>query len=276
MKYSMINQIASFVNTCDGFQDCWEPFFRLFAQYAGPLRSLPVYLNTERAGFSFPRLRIIPTRVWPQSEPGRPTWSECLIRGLGAVAEPYVLYFQEDYFLKRPVEDIHLAAGLQLLQQDPGVGVVYLNEYGPQFRRSLPYGREFVQICDPASYRVSTQAAIWRKEFLLSVICPWESGWTFEKFASLRVRRFHRKLISLDPIVMRTAPAVDYIYTGVIKGKWKRECVELFRTHGINVDFSQRGFYRESGRLKTRCEVFRKAVAQPSALIRSLVSLVQH
>lgn len=271
----MRDSISVFVNTSDGFEDCWTPFFLLYSEYAGVLRNAPIYLNTERATFHYEGLSITSTHTWPVNELQRPTWSECLVRGLRAICEPYLLYMHEDYFLQQPVNEPIINDALDIIENDPTVGVIYLNRYGPQFQNSKRYSANFVEIQRPAKYMISTQSAIWRKDFLLSHVFPWENGWMFEKFGDVRALRSELKLLSVASELMETQPVVDYIYTGVIKGRWKVECVELFKQHGIEIDFGRRGFYREMGRLKSRMEVFKKLTGEPKSTLRSLMSLVR-
>jgi hypothetical protein len=269
----MLDSLSVFVNSSDGFRDCWQPFFDLYSRYGGTLLQAPLYLNTEKAEYTYPGINIIPTRVWPDSEAVRPSWSECLLRGLNTVQTPYMLYMQEDYFLRSPLSTAVLAKALDILHNDSSVGVIYLNKFGPQFLHARPFADGFVEILRPARYLVSMQAAIWRKDFLGSLVCAWENGWMFEKFGSLRVRKSNYKLLSVAPQIMNSSPVIDYVYTGVIKGQWKSECIELFEQHEIKVDFSKRGFYREMGRLKSRVEVLRKLVASPSSAVRSLLTV---
>ncbi len=272
----MCGPLAVFVNSSDGFQDCWPPFFNFFRRYGGMLCDLPLFLNTERASCCCEGLAVTSTLVWPIGEVQRPTWSECLVRGLRRVNKPYVLYLQEDYFLKRRVDDSQIAAALDLVSRDPEVGVVYLNKHGPAFQRSRPYSKGFVEICRPARYTVSTQAAIWRIDFLLSLIRPWENGWMFEKFGSARSRHARQKLLSVSPEIMAASPVVDYVYTGVIKGKWNTDCKMLFEEHDIQIDLTHRGFYHEVGRLVTRFEVLKKLMSEPVGTLRSIANLFCH
>jgi hypothetical protein len=264
--------VAVFVNSSDGFQDCWPPFFELFSRFGGRLRDWPIYLNTERANYSWPNLNLTATRVWPQDEPKRPTWSECLIRGLDAVKEEYVLYLQEDYFLSDTVRDPLIDEAMEILQGDPEIGVTYLGRFGPEFTKSHRYKGAFVNLARPVRYLVSTQAAIWRKEFLNSLVRPWENGWMFEKFSSGRARSRRNRFLSISH-AFRHEPAVDYIFTGIMKGRWNADCPVLFKRYGIQTDFSRRGFYRNRGRLKSRCETAYKLLASPRGALRSLASL---
>jgi hypothetical protein len=268
-----MEKLAVFVNTSDGFDDCWLAFFRLFAKYGGDLNSSTVYLNTEKKDYAYEGITLVPTKVWLHGEP-RPTWSECLARGLEKIAEPYVLYLQEDYFLSQDVDTGCIAHAHQILESEPDVGVIYLNRYGPQFRNEIPRPDGFVEIRPPASYLLSTQAAIWRKDVLASLVCEWENGWMFEKFGSWRARKLTYRFLSVNRDVMQSKPVFEYVYTGVIKGQWKADCVELFAREGIEVDFTKRGFYQERGRLKSRIEVLRKLFGNPVNAFRSIRTLV--
>ena len=267
-----MEKLAVFVNTSDGFEDCWSSFFRLFAKYGGELNSSTVYLNTERKDYAFEGIALVPTKVWLDGEP-RPTWSECLSRGMEKITEPYMLYLQEDYFLNQYVDTKWMTHALQILESEPDVGVVYLNRYGPQFRNEIPRPDGFVEILPPASYLLSTQAAIWRKDVLASLVCDWENGWMFEKFGSLRARKLPCRFVSVNRDVMHRKPVFEYVYTGVIKGKWKNDCVDLFAREEIEVDFAKRGFYQERGRLKSRIEVLRKLFGNPGNALRSIRTL---
>lgn len=41
---------------------------------------------------------------------------------------------------------------------------------------------------------------------------------------------------------------MPYLFTGIIKGKWKSEVEFLFIKHNINIDLNQRGFVKDSKR----------------------------
>ena len=71
---------------------------------------------------------------------------------------------------------------------------------------------------------------------------------------------------------MTVQPVIDYVFTGIIKGRWNPACVDLFKRHGIAVDHERRGMYRELGRLKSRIEVVMKLASDPVGLARSLYS----
>ena len=273
MTIKYMKNLAVFINSSDGFDDCWDPFFKLYCQFAKDLCGIPVYLNTERKDYSWTGLKISSTMVSENDSGFRLTWSECLQRGLNKIEEPYILYLQEDYFLNGNVDIDLIKESLEMIRAQPDVGVVYLNSYGPQFQNVREINLNFVEILPPVNYLLSTQAAIWRKDVLISLICPWENGWMFEKFGSCRARKLKKRFLSLSKSLLSERNALDYVYTGIIKGKWNTKCVDLFRSQNILIDFSRRGFYKDSGRLKSRMEVIKKIFSHPVNAFRSVLTL---
>lgn len=265
--------MAILVNTSDGFADCWDPFFELWRTYAADIKDLPIYLNTERIGYHTNGLDVRTTHVWPKDESPRPTWSTCLDRGLAQITEEKVLYLQEDYFLTQPLRADCITRASALLDAHPQFDAVYLNNYGPKFEDGQPIAESFVAVPRLSKYLLSTQAALWKRDALRSHIQGWENGWMFEKFGTWRAARASRQFASVAPKIMHEQPVIDYIYTGVMKGKWHRACPALFNAHGIDVDFSHRGFYRSSGPLKTKFEVVWKLASDPRLALQSARSV---
>jgi hypothetical protein len=265
--------LAVFVNTSDGYKDCWSPFFQLFDRYGDTLRERPIYLNTEKLSFAWPALDLHSAATWPAGALERPHWGQRFSDGLGAIPEPFVLYLQEDYFLTCPTRSDILVEALEKLEKDSSIGVIYLNDRGPRYHKSRPDSSGFEEILPPNKYLVSTQAAIWRKDFLLSLIAPWENVWMFEKFASVRARHVRQRFLTVSPEVLTESPVLDYGLTGIARGKWQSEVVPLFEREGIHVDFSRRGFY-QGGRLKFRLEVLARILEDPINALRSVWSLI--
>jgi hypothetical protein len=266
--------LAVFINTCDGYEDCWGPFLMLFDKYGSDLARLPLFLNTERLDYVWPSFNLSANKVWAYDEP-RPTWSECLYRGLDRITEvPYVLYLQEDYFLTKCVNVEWINKALAVMDAQPDVAVIYLNQYGPQFQKKADVQDDFVEVSKSANYLLSTQAAIWRKDILRSLICPWENAWMFEKFGSMRARKLNVRFLSVNQSVMQNMPIFDYIYTGIIKGQWKIDCIDLFKVEKIEVDFNHRGFYHDKGQLKSRIEVVSKLFSNPIAAWKSIKTII--
>jgi hypothetical protein len=237
MTYSIL------VNTCDNFEDCWDPFFKLLSKYWPDCKG-KIYLNTEYKDYSYPGLDIMPVKGcernnFPRDK--RATWSQCLIWALDIIDTDIVLYMQEDYFLKKGVNNVLFENELKQISDNDNIQRIYLlSSLSNNKKRSLRYSQYYLdnRNCD---YYAHTQAALWKKNALISLIKTDESGWDFEKYATCRARMFPYNFYSVS--YSQENPIMEYVMTGIVKGKWFPECVEVFKKNEILVDFSKRGFY---------------------------------
>lgn len=269
MNNPFSKNVSVFVNSSDGFVDCWAPFFTLFDHY-WPEHG-PVLLNTESVNWCGAPDYVQCSQI-ALDQPVRLSWSECAIRGLRKIRTPLVLYFQEDYFLDRRVQHNVIQAATELMMADPAIGHVALTRHGslPPFAPS-PYAG-FETIAPTARYRVSTQAGLWRRDVLLSYLDPSENGWMFEILGTLRARRRADTFLVARYDKAVGGPAIHYTHTGIIKGQWHRDIPELFAQHGIRVPFEQRGFHNPPKRLFAKMAVARKLAERPGHVLRQLLT----
>jgi hypothetical protein len=238
------------VSSCDAYEDCWLPFFKLLSTYwQAPVP--PIYLNTETRGFSFPGLEIQCPRV--QLEAGQELdWSDRLMRTLDHVPTEIVLYMQEDYFVNGPVDVPMLNRFVALMQRD-GISHVSLKRAN---RTGAPSQYEFLDRIDQRTeYRISAQAGLWRVSSLRSYLRRHETVWELEWYGSRRAWRrpdsFYFVNADYDAASGRLGDhasgrrgVVPYWPTGVVHGRWVPEVVvDLFAAHDIEVDYERRGFY---------------------------------
>lgn len=235
--------LAILVNTCDKFRDCWDPFFVLWRKFGLSDNDCRVYINTERADYSYPGINITPLRVchfgkWEGPKP--PTWSWCLHKALEEIEEEYILYMQEDYFLDAPMDAERIRRYVEQMQQDSGIDCIHLTHCS--FGTISESPKEGLHRGNRRDwYYTNCQAAIWRKSCLLELIRDYEDAWQFERWASKRAALLGKAFYMAD--FEEDNPPVPYLITGVIQGKWYEPVVELFAQHGIPMDFSKRGFY---------------------------------
>ena len=262
-----MNDLTILVNTSDSFEDCWHPFFHLFATY-WPGCEFPIVLNTETKTYSHSGLAIRSAAV-AGSATRRLTWSECLSRCLDDIGTPFVLYLQEDYFLERAVQTSFIETFLAELREGRA-DVIRLMECGGAGPWHASHHPLLWQVDQHSAYRISLQAALWRKSTLRDHLRPHESPWQLEVFGSTRARRVKDKVLCVnrdrfDGVGREILP---YQPTGVVKGQWERSIVEpLFARHGIEVDFSRRGFFDHDA----PAGVKRSFVARLTDRVRSLV-----
>jgi hypothetical protein len=238
------------VNSTDTFSDCWPPFFRLFKRY-WPSCPCDVVLNTETKEYSDTELQLVCSKVQAKDPAGSPrlSWSDCLMRCLGLVRTPYILYLQEDYFLNGPVDQAFVAQCVDVMVEHD-VPHIRLMEVDLRARyHETDLHPLLWRIDQRANYRVSLQAGLWNVAALKGLLRPGESAWNFERRGSVRAIARPEVFLcqSLDHFNRRGRYPIPYQPTGIVRGKWYAPAVvELFAAHDISVDYAQRGFYSES------------------------------
>jgi hypothetical protein len=242
-----MNSYAILINTCDKFEDCWLPFFKLFKKY-WPQYTGKIYLNTETKIFAYPGLHIISLQTNLHTPEQAITWSECLIRALKASETDIVLYMQEDYFLKDFVKNDLVEKYVQMMQQYTNIDCIHLTDQGLiNDKKSEKYEGLF-SVLPKQRYLVSCQAALWKKETLLKLLRTYENAWQFEEFGSQRAAILKPEIFGVDKswVKLNEFEIIPYIFTGIIQGRWYEPVVDLFKKHAILIDFSERGFVKDT------------------------------
>lgn len=263
-------KISILVNTCDAFEDCWDPFFLLFKEY-WPDFNGTLYLNTEVKSYSYPGLNIIPLKVAERKNVGpfELSWSQCLIDALNFIDDDIILYMQEDYFLHNFVKNDLVTKYLKYINDHGNIGCIHLTDQGTQPDLAFKKSQELY----PANLNhrdlLSCQAAFWRKTTLLKCLKPSESGWQFEEFGSKRAKFLNLGIYAIDRSYIRKNEyeIIPYLFTGIVQGRWIKEVPALFEKHNIKVDFSQRGFVKERKKITLLNKIKRKIKKFPLKLI---------
>jgi hypothetical protein len=249
------------VNSCDSFEDCWHPFFKLFSKY-WPDCDAKIFLNTETKDWSCKFADVECTQVQGAASKRLP-WSECLIRALDQIKTPLVLYFQEDYFIHRPVRsDLILRAVEHMIANASvkHVGLTNHGSHGPYLKTDQDW---LHLIRRDAKYRISTQAGLWRVDALRSYLRSEENGWMFEIYGTWRASRDNEIFLCAVHDPTRGGAAIDYLHTGIIKGRWLRDIKDVFDPNGIAVDYERRGFYVPKTPLLQKFEVVSRLLERP-------------
>lgn len=238
-----MKKYALLINTCDKFEDCWDPFFQLFEKF-WPNFDGQIYLNTELKEYSYNKLNIVSLKVAKNSNDERLTWSQCLKIALKSIEEDIILYMQEDYFLKGKVQNDLISKYVNLMSNDKTIDCIHLTDQAVANNGPSEYNTLYT-VKTKQRYRLSCQAALWKKEVLNYYLRNHESAWEFEEFGSKRASWENHKFYVVDPnwIKLNKNEIIPYVFTGIIGGKWKKEIVTLFNHFEIEVDYSKRGFH---------------------------------
>jgi len=271
----MKNDLTIIVNSSDGFEDCWDPFFKLFSTF-WPNCEINILLNTEHKSYAYPGLNISTSKSNSNNPERRLTWSECLINTLHQVKTPFVLYLQEDYFVEKLVLIDVIADFVKKMGEDPSIKYIGLTHFG-NYAPFKPWQRDsrLWEVSQNTRYRISTQAGIWQRDILLSYLRPDENGWMFEIFATKRSYRRNELFLTANRDIYSpvATPIMQYEHTGIIKGKWHPLIPALFAKHQIKMDFSKRGMYNEKPWLLRKIETARKLLKNPAKFYNGMRGL---
>ncbi len=254
-----MNDTTILVNTSDNFDDCWNPFFTLFATY-WPNCKWPIVLNTEAKTYHHDGLSIRSARV-AAGRTRRLTWSECLMRCLDSISTTYVLYLQEDYFLEAPVREELL---LELLTEMRAgrADVIRVMECGGAGPWHATDNDLLWRVDQRSRNRITLQAGLWPTSMLRKQLRAHESPWQLEVFGSARARRRSGEKMMCVNRDLYHGPGKEifpYTPTGVVSGRWEKHVVvDLFARHGIAMDFTRRGFYNAAAAQKPRAPILHR------------------
>lgn len=238
-----VESTAILIVSCDRYSDVWGPFFTLFARY-WPDCPYPVYLGANSK--TYPSAEVQTILVGPDLG-----WSPNLIRMLGELPQPDLLFLQEDFLLSAPV-DTGRVKDLIAFAKIKGAGCMRLMPIpGPD--RPCEDREDVGELLKGSKYRVSMQAAWWEKRVLRSLVREEESAGQFEVQATLRSAELPETFLSLR---RGKAYPLDYITTAVVRGCWEPSAVRFCRREGIQVDLRARPIlpisYRVQRALRSR------------------------
>lgn len=222
-------ELSILVSTCDRYSDAWAPFLDLFRRF-WPDCKYRVYMMTNGAEIPDPR-------VHPIHLDAALDWSTSLRSALSVIPSSYVLLLLEDYFIGRPVKspcvdkmlDCQIRMGwdcLRIFPVPPGDGEDAELE-----------GFRYVR--NDSKYSACTQASIWKRDILSSLLVDGENGWQFEDNASGRLARTSARVVSVVEARDWDYP-ISYFCTAIVQAKWHPGAIRMCRRLGVAVDTSLR------------------------------------
>jgi hypothetical protein len=239
------SSVAIVVSSCDAFFDVWRPFAFFFRKHWSDC-PFPVFLivNRLRVRSSF----IQPITVGPDRD-----WAANMQVALNHLKQPYILYFQEDYFLNGPVNRAQLAADFAYAFERDAASFCF---YGRSQLESdfVPLNDRFGIVPRDSDGRTRLQVTLWKKSVLESALRPGETAWNMEARASERTR----DLLTLSYMGRDNVP-IPYLMSAISRRLWTPEAIALCRKEGVRIrphfrfehseSASRRRFRRGLGRI---------------------------
>ena len=215
------SSVAIVVSSCDAFFDAWRPFVFFFRKHWSDC-PFPIFLIVNR-------LRVRSNIVQPIAVGPDRDWAANMEVALKQIPQPYVLYFQEDYFLNGPVQREQLAADFAYAFEHEAASFCF-------------YGRskledDFVRLNDrygivprDSDGRTRLQVTLWKKSVLQATLLPGETAWNMEARASERTR----DLLTLSYMGTDNLP-IPYFMSAISRRLWTAEAISLCKKEGLKI-----------------------------------------
>jgi hypothetical protein len=225
------SSVAIIVSSCDAFFDAWRPFVFFFRKHWSDC-PFPRFLIVNRLRVRSQFIQSIP--VGPDRD-----WAANMQVALNQISQPYVLYFQEDYFLNGPVNHEQLAADFAYAFERDAASFCF---YGrSQLERDfVPLNDRFGIVPRESDGRTRLQVTLWKKEVLLSAARPGETAWNMEARASERTR----DLLALSYMGRDNVP-IPYLMSAISRGLWTPEALALCQKEGVRISPRFRSLHSE-------------------------------
>lgn len=224
------------IMSCDSYSDIWSPLVQTFERFWSDC-PFDVYLCSETKDFNHDWIKNIKVGR-------RMDWGEMMLEVLKHITTPNIIYMQEDYLLKSPINNSKLFA---LLEDFESMNAAYLRLFPWPNPDVLMENREDLgYITKESAYRTSLQCAVWDVSVLRELSRADENGWDFEAKSIERTKKYDRPFLSVNADVDYASMndhthVIDYFATGVLHGKWMREAVFYFKKIGIEINPGKRG-----------------------------------
>jgi hypothetical protein len=147
-----------------------------------------------------------------------------------------VLIYLDDFYLRSPVDVDRLDACVQFMIEDQKIACILLTGAPPPYK-PVPEHSWLAKRSKSAPYLFSLQAGLWRKSRLLHFLRNHESPWYFERWGSIRGRRYPDDFYALAP---GSGESIFNYRHEIIRGMWRMDTAEFLLKEGILIDMSCR------------------------------------
>ncbi len=213
--------------SCFKYRDCWNPAFILLKKFwpSGFQSAILVTDRYESGWCDAPNVFVYDDKNWCP-----------IVKEFTETMDAPFCMLQEDFLLTSPVREDLVEHGLKLIS-GVNAGCVRLypcpgadQDWGDPNFGIVSFGQRF---------RISCQAAIWTPYFLRRLLVQFKTPQQFEwKGTQLAEQHFSDRVVAFKRNVQPWP--LEYICTGIVKGKWTRAALALCKEYGIEVDTSLR------------------------------------
>lgn len=216
-------ELEVIVLTSNAYLQCLPPFAYLFNQFWGKEQAVKVVRYEVRP-------RNLPANFtnFAIGNQAEYTWSSGLLKYLEHHKGNLILLMLEDYFIDQTVNEIVMGWAWSYMLDHPEIAKIDLtNDRLKVAHTQYDKAMGLIQSDPDTQFQTSTQAAIWRVDYLKRFLDPDENPWQFERRGTKRVIRA-REAGEFDGLILGFKnPPLSYINAvggeGNNPGAWDRK-----------------------------------------------------
>lgn len=189
----MKKNIALIVHACDRYELLFKAFDYFFAKNWDFEIPVNYYFATEEKSVDFKNFKNIKS--------GKGEWSNRLSNLLDQIEEEYVIYFQEDMWLNKPVDKDVFTELFKLVLANKW-NLVKLNSSDVFKTTSTDIFIKGFNVAklnnQESNFLMSHQVSLWNKAFLKQQLKPNEHPWRNERKGTKRLRKLDPEIFHID------------------------------------------------------------------------------
>jgi hypothetical protein len=198
------NQVALVVHTSDRYRLLYQGFVYFFNKYWDWKIPFNYYFATEEIHVDLQGFKNIKS--------GKGEWTDRLRNLLDQIDEEYVIYFQEDMWLNKPVSEAFFTELADLTIRNDWKQVklnssdVFKTANTSQFIQGFNVARIDNKV---SKYLMSHQVTLWNKQFLKAQLIPSENPWRNERRGTARLKKLDPPIYHIDYFAENGYPAIN-------------------------------------------------------------------
>jgi len=222
------NKIAVIVHACDRYELLFKGFEYFFSKYWDFEIPVNYYFATEEKSVDISHFKNIKS--------GKGEWTNRLSNLLDQIDEEYVLYFQEDMWLSKAVDeevftklfDLVLTNKWPLvkLNSSPVFKTSSTDLFIKGFNVSLLNNKE-------SDFLMSHQVSLWNKAFLKQQLVPNEHPWRNERKGTKRLRKLNPEIFHVDYFAENGSSAINKNEADIIRSEYQGISLNATLNHNV-------------------------------------------
>ncbi|MBB6274006.1 hypothetical protein HDF26_004479 [Pedobacter cryoconitis] len=210
------NNIALIVHACDRYELLFKGFEYFFSKNWDFDIPVNYYFATEEVSAGLANFKNIKS--------GKGEWSNRLSTLFDQIEEDYILYFQEDMWLNKPVDkEVFTELFKQTLANQ--WNLVKLNSSEVFKTNSTPlFIKGFnVSVLDnkESNFLMSHQVSLWNKAFFKQQLKPNEHPWRNERKGTKRLKELNPEIFHLDYFAENGNPAINKNTPDIVRSEYQ-------------------------------------------------------